>query len=148
MGHASPRLRARYSAVGPRGSHEDSLAVRVGKPGAAGRRTSIPHFFCGQACRTGRSVLLICRNDGIALCSARNGSGSASVFGHNRPVSNMHAYCIREVRQMTHALTTTLLWFSAIGCGLLAGLYFSFSAFIMLRSEGRRVGTECVITCR
>lgn len=31
---------------------------------------------------------------------------------------------------MTQAITTTLLWFSAIGCGLLAGLYFSFSAFI------------------
>lgn len=31
---------------------------------------------------------------------------------------------------MTHAITTALLWFSAIGCGLLAGLYFSFSAFI------------------
>ena len=26
---------------------------------------------------------------------------------------------------------TGLLWFSAIGCGLLAGLYFAFSAFIM-----------------
>ena len=31
---------------------------------------------------------------------------------------------------MTHAITTALLWFSAIGCGLLAGLYFAFSAFI------------------
>lgn len=29
------------------------------------------------------------------------------------------------------ALVTGLLWFSAIGCGLLAGLYFAFSAFIM-----------------
>lgn len=28
-------------------------------------------------------------------------------------------------------LVTILLWFSAIGCGLLAGLYFAFSAFIM-----------------
>lgn len=28
-------------------------------------------------------------------------------------------------------LTTTLLWFSAIGCGLIAGLYFAFSTFIM-----------------
>ena len=28
-------------------------------------------------------------------------------------------------------LITGLLWFSAIGCGLLAGLYFAFSAFIM-----------------
>jgi uncharacterized membrane protein len=28
-------------------------------------------------------------------------------------------------------LVTGLLWFSAIGCGLLAGLYFAFSAFIM-----------------
>jgi hypothetical protein len=26
---------------------------------------------------------------------------------------------------------TGLLWFSAIGCGLLAGLYFAFSTFIM-----------------
>ncbi len=26
---------------------------------------------------------------------------------------------------------TVLLWFSAIACGLLAGLYFSFSAFVM-----------------
>lgn len=31
---------------------------------------------------------------------------------------------------MTHAITFALLWFAAIGCGLLAGLYFSFSAFI------------------
>ncbi len=28
-------------------------------------------------------------------------------------------------------LMSGLLWFSAIGCGLLAGLYFAFSAFIM-----------------
>jgi uncharacterized membrane protein len=28
-------------------------------------------------------------------------------------------------------LVTGLLWFSAIGCGLLGGLYFAFSAFIM-----------------
>jgi uncharacterized membrane protein len=28
-------------------------------------------------------------------------------------------------------LVTALLWFSAIGCGLLAGLYFAFSTFIM-----------------
>jgi uncharacterized membrane protein len=27
--------------------------------------------------------------------------------------------------------TTTLLWFAALGCGLLAGLYFAFSAFVM-----------------
>src|SRR6202008_1378229 len=29
------------------------------------------------------------------------------------------------------SLVTGLLWFSVIGCGLLAGLYFAFSAFIM-----------------
>jgi uncharacterized membrane protein len=29
------------------------------------------------------------------------------------------------------ALVTGLLWFSAIGCGLMAGLYFAFSTFIM-----------------
>lgn len=28
-------------------------------------------------------------------------------------------------------IVTILLWFSAIGCGLLAGLYFAFSTFIM-----------------
>jgi uncharacterized membrane protein len=32
---------------------------------------------------------------------------------------------------MTQLLITWLLWFGAIGCGLLAGLYFAFSAFIM-----------------
>jgi len=29
------------------------------------------------------------------------------------------------------ALVSALLWFSAIGCGLIAGLYFAFSTFIM-----------------
>src|SRR5689334_6315710 len=28
-------------------------------------------------------------------------------------------------------LTIVLLWFGALGCGLLGGLYFAFSAFIM-----------------
>ena len=32
---------------------------------------------------------------------------------------------------MLQSVVTALLWFSAIGCGLLAGLYFAFSAFIM-----------------
>ncbi|MBR0715616.1 DUF1772 domain-containing protein [Bradyrhizobium liaoningense] len=32
---------------------------------------------------------------------------------------------------MRQLLTTGLLWFSAIGCGLIAGLYFAFSTFIM-----------------
>jgi uncharacterized membrane protein len=32
---------------------------------------------------------------------------------------------------MRQFLTPGLLWFSAIGCGLLAGLYFAFSTFIM-----------------
>jgi len=32
---------------------------------------------------------------------------------------------------MRQILMTALLWFSAIGCGLLAGVYFAFSAFIM-----------------
>lgn len=31
-----------------------------------------------------------------------------------------------------HSTTTVLLWFSAVGCGLLAGLYFAFSVFIMV----------------
>ena len=43
---------------------------------------------------------------------------------------------------MMQILITGLLWFSAVGCGLLAGLYFAFSTFIM-RSEERRVGKEC-----
>ncbi|XIA62827.1 hypothetical protein ACFIOY_25830 [Bradyrhizobium sp. TZ2] len=32
---------------------------------------------------------------------------------------------------MMQTFITGLLWFSAIGCGLLAGLYFAFSTFIM-----------------
>jgi uncharacterized membrane protein len=32
---------------------------------------------------------------------------------------------------MRQVLTTGLLWFSAIGCGLMAGVYFAFSTFIM-----------------
>jgi len=32
---------------------------------------------------------------------------------------------------MRQFLTSGLLWFSALGCGLLAGLYFAFSTFIM-----------------
>lgn len=32
---------------------------------------------------------------------------------------------------MTNIIITSLLWFLAIGCGLIAGLYFAFSAFIM-----------------
>jgi hypothetical protein len=31
----------------------------------------------------------------------------------------------------TSYLIRLLLWFGAIGCGLLAGVYFAFSAFIM-----------------
>lgn len=32
---------------------------------------------------------------------------------------------------MIEPIITGLLWFSAIGCGLLAGLYFAFSTFVM-----------------
>jgi uncharacterized membrane protein len=32
---------------------------------------------------------------------------------------------------MIQSIVTGLLWFSAIGCGLIAGLYFAFSTFIM-----------------
>ncbi|TWC05554.1 putative membrane protein [Bradyrhizobium macuxiense] len=32
---------------------------------------------------------------------------------------------------MRNILTSGLLWFSALGCGLLAGLYFAFSTFVM-----------------
>src|SRR5262245_21788263 len=32
---------------------------------------------------------------------------------------------------MTWLVTCGLLWFSAIGCGLLAGVYFAFSTFVM-----------------
>jgi len=30
-----------------------------------------------------------------------------------------------------HALVSVLLWFSAIGCGVMAGVYFAFSTFVM-----------------
>lgn len=32
---------------------------------------------------------------------------------------------------MIQSLVTILLWFCAVGCGLIAGLYFAFSTFIM-----------------
>ncbi|KVO74118.1 hypothetical protein WL78_30305 [Burkholderia ubonensis] len=32
---------------------------------------------------------------------------------------------------MRALVTLVLLWFSAIGCGLMAGVYFAFSAFVM-----------------
>ncbi len=32
---------------------------------------------------------------------------------------------------MLNGLVTTLLWFGALGCGLMAGVYFAFSTFIM-----------------
>jgi uncharacterized membrane protein len=32
---------------------------------------------------------------------------------------------------MRQVLTSGLLWFSAVGCGLMAGVYFAFSTFIM-----------------
>ena len=41
-------------------------------------------------------------------------------------------------------LISCLLWFSAIGCGLLAGLYFSFSTFIMTALG--RIGQTAGIT--
>jgi uncharacterized membrane protein len=39
---------------------------------------------------------------------------------------------------MIDSVITGLLWFSAIGCGLIAGLYFAFSTFIMTALQ--RVG--------
>ena len=32
---------------------------------------------------------------------------------------------------MGHAWITALLWFSAVGCGVMAGVYFAFSGFVM-----------------
>jgi uncharacterized membrane protein len=32
---------------------------------------------------------------------------------------------------MRQMLTTGLLWFSVLGCGLMAGVYFAFSSFVM-----------------
>lgn len=32
---------------------------------------------------------------------------------------------------MSQVIVTGLLWFSAVGCGLMAGVYFAFSTFIM-----------------
>lgn len=39
-------------------------------------------------------------------------------------------------------VTTVLLWFAALGCGVMAGVYFAFSFFIMaaLRRAGPAVG--------
>jgi uncharacterized membrane protein len=32
---------------------------------------------------------------------------------------------------MLQLVTNSLLWFDAVGCGLLAGVYFAFSTFVM-----------------
>ncbi len=45
---------------------------------------------------------------------------------------------------MMQILITGLLWFSAIGCGLLAGLYFAFSSFVMTALG--RIGQPAGIT--
>ena len=45
---------------------------------------------------------------------------------------------------MLQSVITGLLWFSAIGCGLLAGLYFAFSTFIMTALG--RIGQAAGIT--
>lgn len=37
---------------------------------------------------------------------------------------------------MTQSLITVTLWLSAIGCGLIGGIYFAFSAFIMTALSG------------
>ncbi|WP_439542302.1 anthrone oxygenase family protein [Hyphomicrobium sp.] len=42
------------------------------------------------------------------------------------------------------AIISVLLWFLAIGCGMIAGLYFAFSAFIMTALA--RSGTATAIT--
>ena len=38
---------------------------------------------------------------------------------------------MKDLKTMAQLLTTGLLWFSAIGCGLIAGVYFAFSTFVM-----------------
>ena len=45
-----------------------------------------------------------------------------------------------------HLVVDMLLWFSAIACGLLAGVYFTFSAFVMtaLGSIGRAAGVAAM----
>ena len=45
---------------------------------------------------------------------------------------------------MMQILITGLLWFSAVGCGLLAGLYLAFSTFIMTALD--RIGQAAGIT--
>jgi uncharacterized membrane protein len=43
-------------------------------------------------------------------------------------------------------LVTMLVWFSALGCGLLAGVYFAFSAFVMtaLGRSGHATGVAAM----
>ena len=41
---------------------------------------------------------------------------------------------------MAETVVCALLWFSAIGCGLIAGLYFAFSTFILQALD--RLGAE------
>src|SRR5262245_27289109 len=50
--------------------------------------------------------------------------------------TSRNTYCVPPLLvfgepDMNQLFATALLWFAAIGCGLLAGLYFAFSTFIM-----------------
>jgi len=51
---------------------------------------------------------------------------------HNYPptVNDQVNTCLEQM-QMFYLVIKYSLWFSAIGCGLLAGTYFAFSAFVM-----------------
>lgn len=42
---------------------------------------------------------------------------------------------------MTDFIPTVVLWFSAIGCGLLAGIYFAFSTFVLQALDRTGAGT-------
>jgi uncharacterized membrane protein len=47
-----------------------------------------------------------------------------------------------QTSSLIDVVTTALLWFAALGCGAMAGVYFAFSFFIMaaLRRAGPAVG--------
>ena len=56
---------------------------------------------------------------------------SRLTFTTRRPVDSTERSRRLSHRVRMEMIETSLLWFCALGCGLIGGLYFAFSAFIM-----------------
>ena len=98
--------------------------------------SDLPILIIGGAGKTGARVNALPRANGalqdaspvLRPTGAGDRAGHAGLCRLRQP--NRCDRCL-ESMIMLQMLMVGLLWFSAIGCGLLAGLYFAFSTFIM-----------------